>query len=186
MSDIVTIDEAGYVQVAYTYTDDTGTHPVYEYEDWGIWGRQFQENLFGAFIEQVVTRAGNTFFYHTPTTELRGTASRSNPVSGNAVWLGGVRAFDTSHSGYLPVSGSARLEVDFSDATIDVDFTDFDTDHDDISWEALQITGGSFRAFHDRQYLPTIEGAFYGAEHQGVAGEFNRDNLSGVFGAVRN
>ncbi len=186
MSDIVTIEEAGYVQVAYTYTDDTGTHPVYEYEDWGIWGRQFQENLFGAFIEQVVTRAGNTFFYHTPTTELRGTASGSNPVSGNAVWLGGVRAFDTSHNGYLPVSGSARLEIDFSDATIDVDFTDFDTVHDDISWEALQVTGGSFRAFHDRQYLPTIEGAFYGAEHQGVAGEFNRDNLSGVFGAVRN
>ena len=37
----------------------------------------------------------------------------------------GVRAFETGVEGHLPVSGSARLEVDFSDATVDVDFADF-------------------------------------------------------------
>ena len=30
-----------------------------------------------------------------------------------------------------------------------------------------------------------IEGAFYGADHEGVAGTFARDGLTGVFGAVR-
>ena len=186
LPDTVSLEEGGSVQVAYTYANDTGTHPFHTYHDWGIWGQQFQENLFGAFVEQEITQTGNVTRYYRPTTRISGTPSGNNPVDGSAIWNGKVRAFDPSQGGRPPVSGSAQLEVDFSDATVDVDFTDFDTDHDDISWEALQMTGGSFRAFHDRHYLPTIEGAFYGAEHQGVAGEFNRDNLSGVFGAVRN
>ena len=187
MSDTVTLEEDGSVKVGFVGTDDAGTqHSIHEYGDWGLWGRQFQEDLFGAFVEKNFRRAGNSFSYWTPTTRVSGTRTGSNPVSGNAVWLGGVRAFDTNHGGYLPVSGSARLEVDFTDATIDVDFTDFDTDHDDMSWQGIQLTGGSFQ---DTQYSPTyqtIEGAFYGEEHQGAAGKFDRDNLRGVFGAVRN
>ena len=99
------------------------------------------------------------------------------------MWLGGVRAFSTGLEGHLPVSGNARLEVDFSDATVDVDFTDFNGGHGDLSWQGLQMTTGAFR---DSQSRPTIEGAFYGSNHQGAAGKFDRANLEGVFGAVRN
>ena len=31
----------------------------------------------------------------------------------------------------------------------------------------------------------TLEGAFYGDSHEGVAGTFERDNMRGVFGALR-
>jgi len=31
----------------------------------------------------------------------------------------------------------------------------------------------------------TIEGSFYGANHEGAAGTFDRDGLTGVFGAIR-
>ena len=186
MSDTVSLEEAGSVRADGSITYDSETYSLYAYDDWGFWGQQFGENVFGAFLEENTRQVGDLIYFDIPTARVSGTPSGNNPVSGNAVWLGGVRAFDTSHNGYQPVSGSARLEVDFSDATVDVDFTDFDTDHDDISWEALQVTGGSFRSFQDRQFSPTIEGAFYGSQHQGVAGEFNRDNLSGIFGAVRN
>ena len=182
MSDIVTLEEDGFVKVAFASTDSTGTHSIYAYKDWGFWGRQFQEELFGAFIEKNFRRVGNSTSYSTPTTRISGTRTGSNPVSGGAIWNGSVRAFDTSLRGYLPVSGRARLEVDIADATVDVDFTEFDSDRDDISWEGMQMTGGSFQ---DTGYFPTIEGAFYGAEHQGAAGKFDRDNLRGVFGAVR-
>ena len=183
MLDTVTLETAGSVQVAGTYTDIAGTHSFYAYNDWGFWGRQFGENLFGAFLEDNKRQVDDTTYFETPTTRISGTPSGSNPVSGGAVWKGSVRAFDTSHGGYLPVSGGAQLEVDFSDVTVDVDFTDFDTDHEDLSWQSLQLTEGSFQ---DGQYFPTIEGAFYGSQHQGVAGTFDRDNLKGVFGAVRN
>ena len=183
MPDTVTLEETGTVEVAGTLTVTAGTYSFYSYDDWGFWGRQFGENLFGAFLEDNTRQVGNTVFYQTPTTRISGTPSGSNPVDGSAVWNGSVRALDSSQSGYLPVSGDAQLEVDFDDTTIDVDFTNFDTDHDNLSWEGMQLTGGSFQ---DKQYFPTIEGAFYGSEHQGVAGSFDRDNLEGVFGAVRN
>ena len=180
--DTVTLEETGAVSLIGEYSDSSGTRSIYEYDDWGYWGRQFGGNLFTAVVEQDITRDGNTIYYMTPTTRVFGTRSGSNPVSGEAVWRGGVRAFSTGSSSELPVSGSARLEVDFSDSTVDVDFTDFDRGYGDLSWQGLQVTAGSFR---DAQSLPTIEGAFYGTSHQGAAGSFDRDNLKGVFGAVR-
>ena len=80
------------------------------------------------------------------------------------------------------MSGDARLEVNFGNATVDVDFTNLEADHDDMSWQALQIVSG---AFQDTTLRPTIEGAFYGSTHQGAAGKFDRDNLRGIFGTVR-
>ena len=181
--DTVTLQETGTTSFAGDYSDSSGTRSIYAFEDWGFWGQQFGANVFTAVIDQEITRLGNTTSYGTPTMRVSGTRSGSNPVSGRAVWLGDVRAFETGIEGHLPVSGGARLEVDFSDATVDVDFTDLDRGHDDLSWQGLQMTAGAFR---DAQTRPTIEGAFYGANHQGAAGQFERDNLHGVFGAIRN
>ena len=123
--DTVTLQETGTTSFAGDYSDGSGTRSVYAYDDWGFWGQQFGANVFTAVIDREITRLGNTTSYGTLTTRISGTRSGSNPVSGRAVWLGGVRAFESGVEGHLPVSGSARLEVDFSDATVNVDFTDF-------------------------------------------------------------
>ena len=181
--DTFTLEETGRTSFAFDYIQDSVTRSVYAYDDWGYWGRQFGANVFTAVVEQSITTEGTITSYGTPTTRVWGTRSGSNPVSGGAVWLGGVRAFSEGLEGHLPVSGNARLEVDFSDSTVDVDFTDFNGGHGDLSWQGLQVTTGTFR---DSQRQPTIEGAFYGTNHQGAAGNFDRANLEGVFGAVRN
>ena len=181
--DTFTLQETGTTSLEGDYISGAVTRSIYSYDDWGFWGRQFGANVFTAVVEQSITTEGNITSYGTPTTRVSGTRSGSNPVSGGAVWLGGVRAFSTGLEGHLPVSGNARLEVDFSDSTVDVDFTDFNGGHGDLSWQGLQMTAGAFR---DSQSQPTIEGAFYGSNHQGAAGKFDRANLEGVFGAVRN
>ena len=181
--DTFALEETGSTSFVSDYIQDSVTRSIYAYDDWGYWGRQFGANVFTAVVEQSITTEGNTSSYWTPTTRVSGTRSGTNPVSGGAVWLGGVRAFSAGPEGHLPVSGNARLEVDFSDATVDVDFTDFNGGHADLSWQGLQMTAGSFR---DAQSQPTIEGAFYGTDHQGAAGKFDRASLEGVFGATRN
>ena len=182
LPDTVTLEETGTAEVAGAITYDTETYSFYAYDDWGFWGKQFHKELFGATLKQTIRVVGNTRSYEPPTTQVSGTPSGSNPVSGSAVWNGNVRAFDAGHAGYLPVRGNARIEADFADATIDVHFTDFDTGHVDFSWQGMQMTEGTFQ---DAQISPTIEGAFYGSDHQGAAGKFDRDSLRGVFGAVR-
>ena len=181
--DAVTLEDAGSVDIVGSFTDELGTYSFFAYDDWGFWGRQFGEALFGAFLEQSIQHEGNAIHYGMPEAHIYGTPTGSNPVSGGAVWNGKALALDVHHRGYLPVSGSARLEVDLDRATVDVELTDFDGEYADLSWQGLQVSGGSFR---DAPSQATIEGAFYGMNHQGVAGEFDHDDLQGVFGAVRN
>ena len=181
--DTVTLEEAGSVEVLGTITDESGTRPVYGYDAWGFWGRQFDGELFGAYVEQEIERDGQSTRYWPPTTQVYGTPSGSNPGSGGAVWTGRMAAFDETAGDNLPVTGTARLELDLTWATIDVEFTDLDSGSDDLAWRDLAVTGGSFRNLPGD---PAIEGAFYGTRHQGVAGTFDRDQLQGVFSAVRN
>ena len=181
MPDTVTLDESGTTRALGNIDDGSG---FYAFDVWGVWGKQFGDNIFGAFVAQNVRNVGQTTYYEFPSGRIDGTPSGHNPVSGSAIWSGKVRAFDTRpDAGRMPVSGNARLEVDFDDTTVDIDFTDFEAGHDDMSWQALRIQNGAFR---DTRGLATIEGAFYGTEHQGAAGKFDRDHLLGVFGAVRN
>ena len=181
--DTVSLEEAGSVEVLGTITDESGTYPVYGYDTWGFWGRQFDRELFGAYVEQEIERDGDGTRYWPPTTQVYGTPTGSNPVSGGAVWTGGMAAFDETAGDNLPVTGTARLELDLAWATIDVEFTELDSGSDDLAWHDLAVTGGSFRNVPGDH---AIEGTFYGTRHQGVAGTFERDHLQGVFGAVRN
>ena len=176
LPDTVTLEESGAARLL--------SAGFYAFEDWGFWGEQFHEEVFRAFIEQRTETSGGTTTYYSPSGRIEGTLSGSNPVSGVAVWTGEVRAYETqSGGGWDPINGNARLAVDFDDSTVDVDFTAFEGGHSDMSWRSLQLRSGSFR---HSQGQATIEGAFYGATHQGAAGKFNRDRLRGVFGAVRN
>ena len=182
MSDAVTLEESGTATPIGNVADGSGFDA---YDDLGFWGKQFDETVFGSFIaHKISTAPEGGILYEGPYSRIAGEPTGSNPVSGTAVWSGQVRAVDTlADTSYLPVSGTARLEVDFSDATLDVDFTDFDQGHDDLSWQSLRLTEG---AFQGKQSNATIDGAFYGTEHQGTAGTFNNDRLEGIFGAVRN
>ncbi|MDE0386993.1 MAG: hypothetical protein OXI22_24150 [Defluviicoccus sp.] len=155
----------------------SGTRTRYAFDDWGYWAREGEETLFRAFIRGELE---NGFSY---TLHVEGTPSGTDPVGGAAVWSGGVRAFDT-HPDTLgtPVSGDARIEVDFATTTLDVEFTDFSEGHGDMAWRDLGIVDGTFR---HRSGLDTIDGAFYGDDHRAAAGSFERDRLRGVFGTLR-
>ena len=183
LTDDVTLRESG------SATQSRDGSP-YSFEKWGYWAEQFRDTVFDAYIDQAVQDGVR----EAPDGHVLGTFSGSNPVSGSATWSGGVRAFQSrwksSDIRYAAVEGKARLEFDFEDATVDVDFTDFDRGHADMSWRDMPVLGGAFKGAEGTAANPygdgtTIEGAFYGTEHQGVAGTFDRDRLEGVFGAIR-
>ena len=150
MPNTVTLEERG----GFRRLEGSNSTEFYAYDEWGFWGKQFQEHLFGAFIEQSVADLGRTQTYFSPRGRIDGTPPGHNPVSGTAVWLGEVRAFET-HQDRTPVSGNARLEVDFRYATVDVEFADFSAGHGDVSWHSLRLRDGAFR---DTQGQATIRG----------------------------
>ena len=179
--DTASLEDAGDLTIRGTVTDETGTYDFHFYEDWGIWAKQFDHQLFRAVIQQGTTVDGDITSYDRPRSALFGTPSETNPVSGSAVWNGEARAF--RNGTWTPATAEARIEVDFAATTVDVDITDFDTDHPDLSWRDMRLLAGSFR---HAAFDPTVEGSFYGTVHQGVAGTFRSDELQGIFGAVRN
>lgn len=166
------------------------------FHNWGVWG--------GILRDDVATCAaigcppgGDEIFWATLTSEgngtvaatVTGTPSATSPVSGSAEWNGDVHGYETATvatsettlvTTHAPVEGDARIEVDFTAATVDVEFTDLDNDQADLSWSALTMDGGAFgNAAED------IEGSFYGKDHDGAAGTFKKDGITGVFGALR-
>ena len=156
-----------------------GTRSSHSFEEWGLWAKLGEETLFKAFIKD----DDSLFASNDYAIMVAGTPTGSNPLSGSAVWTGTVLAYDVHPDTYgTPVTGEARLEADLSAATIDVAFSNFTEGHRDMSWRNLSLRDG---AFSSRSGHSTISGAFYGAGREGVAGEFSRDRLDGVFGAVR-
>ena len=176
--------------------DGAGDAFTAEFFRWGAWG--------GGLRDDYVTctaigcpPAGETIFWAHLTSETDGTVtatvegkrSGTSPVMGSAVWIGDVHAYatedlvnseGTSVATYAAVEGDARLEVDFAAVTVDVNFTNFDNDRADMSWDGLAVDNGGFGS-----ETAGIEGSFYGADHEGAAGTFAQDGLTGVFGALR-
>ena len=62
----------------------------------------------------------------------------------------------------------------------DVDFTSFNNGRADMSWSGLTLDNGEVAGG-----TVSIHGSFYGPDHEGTAGTFDRDGLTGVFGAFR-
>ena len=73
------------------------------------------------------------------------------------------------------------MDLDRPLAAVDVDFTNFDRGHFDMSWNNVFVSLGRFHSF----LYGDLEGKFYGDENEGAAGTFERDDLKGIFGAVR-
>lgn len=164
----------------------SGTRPVYDLDGWGLWARQGTTTLFRAFIREASNDVLSPDFSAIDEWLLRveGTKTGTNPVIGSAVWAGEVRAYDAHPDTFgAPVTGDARIEASLdAAATIDVDFTNLTVGRASIGWHNIRLTDGGF---HHRSGVNEIEGAFYGAGHEGVAGTFKSDRLDGVFGAKR-
>lgn len=176
--------------------DGAGNASTAVFHRWGIWGGILRDDAV-ACTAIGCPPPGDTIFMAymnheidgTVGTATRGMRSGTSPAAGSAVWAGRVAAYETEDvmtsggspvTAYAPVEGSVRLEVDMAAATVDVDFTSFDNGRADISWDGLAMRNGEFTSG-----TPGIEGAFFGADHEGVAGTFARDGLAGVFGALR-
>ncbi|MDE0380447.1 MAG: hypothetical protein OXI20_14510, partial [Rhodospirillales bacterium] len=156
--------------------DTSATASLYSHESWGIWAVRHdgpgQSLLFAAGM----FRVGPWFF-----PAIAGTPSGTNPFRGSAVWEGDVLAFELDPNA-PPVRGDATLTVDFGGGAVDVDFTGLTRGHADIAWRGLALVDGAFR---HRDRSGSIDGAFYGNRHQAAAGQFERNALHGVFGALR-
>jgi hypothetical protein len=85
------------------------------------------------------------------------------------------------------IFGDARIDIDnLSDPDVDVSFTGIrdvtaGTALPDMGWHDVSLIDG---AFNDGS-SPTISGAFYGPVQQEVGGVFDRDGVTGAFGARR-
>ncbi len=157
----------------------SGERSSYSFEEWGLWAKLDDQTLFKLAIKD----DDSLFSLSGLVRVVEGTGVGSNPSNGSAVWTGNVRAHDVHPDSYgTPVTGDARLEVDFGANTIDVMFENFSGGHTAKTWQNLHLSNG---AFDYRHGYNTISGAFYGTEHQGVAGKFTHDRLDGVFGALR-
>ena len=176
--------------------DSTGNVFTAEFYKWGVWGGVLRDDYVTCTAIGCPPAGDTIFWAHltsetdgTVTATVDGTRSGTSPVAGSAVWIGDVHAYETedvvnsegtSVTTYAAVEGDARLEVDFAAVTVDVDFTNFDSSRADMSWEGLAVDNGAFGSG-----TAGIEGSFYGADHEGAAGTFARDSVTGVFGALR-
>ena len=169
-----------------------GTRTAYSYDDWGIWADSGGELLFSAFIDDA-TPSDAPFVLgltndHIP--QIFGTPTGSNPVGGlnSATWLGKAFGYEAEPGVRgIPVEGDVRVEVDFFTLGVTARFTNFSTNdgvYDIAYFMSMGDGNGTFRSgsVGDRHNL---DGAFYGANHEGVAGTFKSHRLDGVFGAVR-
>ncbi len=143
--------------------------------EWGYWATAGDETLFRASLD-TEREIINGVVSDTYDATVQGTRTSTNPVGGSATWVGGVRAIDAN---LAPVTGTSGLVFDFDTSTIDVDFTQLSGGHSNISWHDLSVADG---AFEDGD---TLDGSFYGSNHEGVAGNFDHADLRGLFGALR-
>ena len=175
------------------------SHMYLTYDGWGFWSTLNGEPLFKAVLNGDGTGDGgcnlNPAAECAPllpdglTAEMSGPRTGTNPIVGSAVWIGHARA---ARGGGEPVTGQAHLEADFGAATIDVHLTGlgFHGSRTGVSWSRVPIVNGAFGRV-DEEPAPyqsmgsSVEGAFYGPAHEGVAGEFAYRDMVGVFGALR-
>ena len=119
-----------------------------------------------------------------------GSATGTNPLSGGATWSGVMVGRDVSASAARgnEIQGNADLTIgDFADPRINVALTNI-SDADagrrraDMTWDGVSVRGGGFSTGSDGN---SVQGQFYGPNHEEVGGTFERDQVMGAFGATR-
>ena len=105
-------------------------------------------------------------------------------------WNGAMVGMDTMRDGDAGVLGDAQLDLrsGMGGALVDVEFSNVaginnDMEYQGQRWVDIPLDGSNFDAdFTDGS---TLDGQFYGGNHQNVMGEFAYDSLVGAWGAVR-
>ena len=118
-----------------------------------------------------------------------GDATGTTPAFGNATWTGTMVGGDTSSTANRGnrIQGDATLTFDLSQRDLDVAFTnirdiDAGRQHGNITWQNIPVLSGSFSTGLDGN---SIDGRFYGPNHEEVGGVFERNQIAGAFGAKR-
>lgn len=122
---------------------------------------------------------------------LGGWASEGNPPippDETWTWTGGAMGVDYSDLAEDRVLvGNSALTVsllkDWGEYTVHVAITDLvdvaaGTTYDDMIWRYIPLRDGGFETFE-------IRGRFFGPSHEEVGGVFERDQITGAFGATR-
>ena len=119
-----------------------------------------------------------------------GDATGTTPAFGNATWTGTMVGGDASLTANRGnrIMGDATLTFDLSREDINVAFANIrDIDagrpHGNITWQNIPVTSGSFAS--DISFGNSIDGRFYGPNHEEVGGVFERNQIAGAFGAKR-
>ena len=113
-----------------------------------------------------------------------GSSRGTNPAPGSAAWNGAMIGKRVGiFAPGADVVGDARLVVDFGQLDVDVSFTNIaergtGQTVQDMNWQNLPMRAGTFRG-------AGLEGRFYGPNHEGAGGVFERSNITGAFGATR-
>ena len=152
----------------------------------GLWG---QDNVAWTYFDHGYLGGGS---YRIFENRVVGGASGSNPSGGatyTGVMAGSVVEKDVAVPLNTPewVMGDAELTFDVADVTLGAMFTNIvslatGATHADLSWAGVPVTDGAFDDGPEGDYL---RGAFFGAGHEGVAGTFEQNSISGVFSAAQ-
>lgn len=117
-----------------------------------------------------------------------GDATGTTPVSGSAVWEGRmVGAYNPDdHVGVgANVVGEARMTFDFANTDLDLALTNVQSrrrSHANMYWQNVPVRQGRFGVGGDTN---SLQGQFYGPNHEEAGGVFERNQIIGAFGAIR-
>ncbi len=115
-----------------------------------------------------------------------GVATGTNPVSGplewNGVMVGRNTDFQSAEASHV-IQGDATISAEFGQVhgmSLDITFSGIKNLNNgaslaDMTWSDVPVVNGSFNA-------TSIEGSFYGSNHEEIAGVFERDQIIGAFG----
>lgn len=170
----------GVVLSTYEYTDDTTAYGLGGWMDYNYFTTKLLEFIDGT---TGTVRGGSLAAYSL------GDATGTNPVSGSATWTGAMVGSEGAATATFgkPVRGDATLTFDFAQMDLDVAFTrirdlDGTRSHADMRWQNLPAVNGRFGTGDDGN---SIQGQFYGPNHEEVGGVFERNQIIGAFGASR-
>lgn len=166
--------------------DDTGG--LYEYQGYGGW---LEHSAFTVQFHKTIN-AGDSEFSVSSDSEISfliansfGKASAKNPTA-TATWSG-VMVGATKRDGHV-IHGDATIEFTMDvPNSLDVTFdniknfnTNTDAETPTMTWPSVRLEDGVFVDADD-----SIRGVFYGDSLEEVGGIFDRGNMIGAFGGVR-
>ncbi len=182
---LMTKNEIDAVQfaIAYEYGEGVNSGSNLRY-GLGLWG---EENIAWTFFDHGYNAYGRYAYYES---RVAGDAAVSNP-SGDATYTGVMAGSVVEKDSAIPlntpdwVMGDAELTFSLANSTLGASFTNIvslasGTAHDDLGWENVSVVGGAFDHGGTGDYL---NGAFFGAGHEEVAGAFEQNSIAGVFSA---